>query len=64
MATVRAATMQIRISPSCPHFGQPFAARNVLSSANGIAKIVWLSLMSRVNKANLELIRGCSMGSI
>ena len=54
IATVRAVTMQTRIKPSCPHFGHPFVARNVLSSANGIAKIVWLSLMSRAKIARRD----------
>ena len=40
IATVRALTMHSTISPSCPGLGMPRAARNVASSAKGIAKTV------------------------
>src|SRR5205809_6865142 len=46
IATVRAVTMHATISPICPNFGQPLAARNVANNAHGIANSVCEILMS------------------
>src|SRR4051794_22872385 len=50
--------MHTRISPSTPGRGIPPAARNVLSSAKGSAKTVWLTLMSRAKSLSFAAREG------
>ncbi len=65
IATVRAVTIQIRIRTSIPVGGRPLAAINVASNAKGMAKIVWLILMSAAKSASFEPSdRGMGLGGI
>jgi hypothetical protein len=73
MATVRAVTMQRRMSRSWPVWDRPLAARKVERRAKGRAKRVWESLMSAARrektprhegtKARAELVGGAGGGA-